>query len=69
MKTMTVEKGQALDKVVRDHYGTPDGPLEAVLAANPGLAAMGPIFDRRRTIALPEVAPAALGARQTKLYD
>lgn len=69
MKAKTVEKGQVLDKVVHDHYGTADGPLEAVLTANPGLAAMGPIFTARRTIMLPDVAPATLGTRQTKLYD
>ncbi|MBC7953119.1 MAG: tail protein X [Rhodospirillaceae bacterium] len=69
MKTKDVEKGNVLDKVVRDHYGTADGTLEAVLAANPGLAAMGPVFTTRRTIKLPDVAPSALGARQTKLWD
>lgn len=69
MKTKDVEKGSVLDKVVRDHYGTSDGTLEAVLAANPGLASMGPVFTSRRTITLPDVAPSALGTRQTKLYD
>lgn len=69
MRTITVEVGSVLDKVVRDHYGTSDGPLEAVLAANPGLSAMGPVFDAPRTIILPDVAPSALGVRQTKLYD
>lgn len=64
-----VEKGSVLDKVVRDHYGTADGPLEAVLKANPGLAAMGPVFPDRRTIILPDVSPATLARRQTKLYD
>lgn len=64
-----VEKGSVLDKVVRDHYGTSDGTLEAVLKANPGLASMGPVFPDRRTITFPEITPATLARRQTKLYD
>lgn len=66
---VTVEKGAILDKVVRDHYGTSEGTMEKVLKANRFLAAMGPVFDQRREIDLPEITRADLVKRQTKLWD
>ena len=66
---ITVEKGAVLDKVVRDHYGTSEGTMEKVLEANRFLAAMGPVFDTRHEIEMPEITRADLVKRQTKLWD
>lgn len=68
-KTITVEKGAVLDKVVRDYYGTADRTMEAVMAANRWLAAMGPVFQDRKTLIMPDIAMSALARRQTKLWD
>ncbi|MBC7952248.1 MAG: tail protein X [Rhodospirillaceae bacterium] len=69
MKRIVVEQGQVLDKVVRDHYGTATGTLEAVLDANPDLARMGPVFDVRRAVLMPDMPPSATGKRPIKLWD
>ena len=48
--------GDVLDEIVAAHYGdTLDGKVEAVLDANPGLAALGPVLDAGVRIALPEL--------------
>lgn len=49
--------GDILDEVVFAHYGdTAGGKVEAVLSANPGLAALGAIMDAGVRIFLPDLA-------------
>ena len=48
--------GDILDDVVARHYGdTIDGKVEAVLTANPGLAALGAVLDGGVRITLPDL--------------
>ncbi|MCA0905120.1 tail protein X [Ruegeria marisrubri] len=48
--------GDVLDEVVFAHYGdTSGGKVEAVLAANPGLAALGATFNAGVTVFLPDL--------------
>ncbi len=49
--------GDMLDDIIRKHYGRwADDIFGAVIEANPGLAAAGPIMEAGRVIMLPEVA-------------
>lgn len=49
--------GDVLDAIVAAHYGdTLDGKVEAVLAANPGLSALGAVLDAGVRIALPDLS-------------
>lgn len=49
--------GDVLDAIVSAHYGdTLDGKVEAVLAANPGLAALGAVLDAGVRITLPDLS-------------
>ena len=49
--------GDILDAVVAAHYGdTLDGKVEAVLAANPGLGALGAVLDAGVRIVLPDLS-------------
>ena len=52
--------GDVLDAVVAAHYGdTLDGKVEAVLAANPGLGALGAVLDAGVRIVLPDLSTSA----------
>lgn len=52
--------GDVLDRVVRDYYGSDaGGQVAVVLAANPGLAAIGPVLEAGVAILLPELEEAA----------
>lgn len=49
--------GDMLDMVALAHYGSAEAVvLDAVLAANPGLAAVGPVWPAGLEITLPVVA-------------
>lgn len=49
--------GDVLDAIVAGYYGdTLDGKVEAVLAANPGLAALGAVLDARVRILMPDLS-------------
>lgn len=69
----TTSRDDVLDAVVNRHYGhTQARIVERVLAANPGLAAHGPLLPRGLRIRLPEItAPAPQGQRKSviKLWD
>lgn len=47
--------GDVLDGVVWRHYGRIPGAVEQVLAANPGLAALGPVLPPGTRVELPEL--------------
>lgn len=56
MSTYRTIDGDMVDEICHHHYGT-ETMTEAVYAANPGLAAKGPILPQGIVIILPEVNP------------
>jgi phage tail protein X len=55
LTTYTTKDGDTLDAICWKHYGQQSGAVEAVLSANPGLAAKGPIFEAGVTMVLPAI--------------
>lgn len=53
MTKVSTQQGDTVDLVCRRVYGDESGFVEAVLSANPGLAALGPILPIGTTIELP----------------
>lgn len=53
----TTQQGDTVDLIAFDHFGKTKGPTEAILRANPGLAAAGPILPEGLKVTIPEVAP------------
>lgn len=49
--------GEMLDAICAGFYGVNVDAAETVLAANPGLADLGPILPQNTTIMLPTIAP------------
>ena len=66
MTTWHTTDGDMLDAICRAHYGT-EAQVPAVLAANPGLAALGPVYAAGVVITLPVVA-APVEAGQVRLW-
>lgn len=63
------EKGQRLDAILRAVYGEAD-MLGEVIAANPGLASIGPVFPEPRTLTLPEPPAAPITVKAgVRLWD
>lgn len=61
--------GDVLDQIVFGRYGnTAAGQVEAVLEANPGLAALGAVLDAGVRIRLPDLADETPG-ETVKLWD
>jgi len=50
-----VLQGDTLDAVCDRHYGRTEGVFELVLAANPGLAELGPVLPHGTLVELPDV--------------
>ena len=67
MTVYTTLAGDMVDAVCHAHYGRRPGAVEAVLAANPGLAAMGPILPAGVRIVLPDLP--APGPSTVRLWD
>jgi len=51
-------QGDTLDLICNRYYGRTEGVFETVLAANPGLTALGVVLPHGTTIELPEVSTA-----------
>jgi phage tail protein X len=66
MTTWNTTDGDMLDAICRAQYGT-EAQVPAVLAANPGLAALGPVYAAGVLITLPVVA-APVEAGQVRLW-
>ncbi len=58
-QTYTVgRRPERLDRVAKAIYGTEQGgTVEALLDANPGLAALGPFLPARTVVTVPTVTP------------
>lgn len=59
-------RGEMLDRICLDHYGRSD-VIVAVLEANPGLAALGPVLPYRTPVVLPDL-PAPVTAPVQRLW-
>jgi len=68
MLTYRTSDGDMLDWICSKHYGRTSGAVETVLAANPGLADLGPVYEAGTLILLPELPAAELSAA-VKLWD
>jgi phage tail protein X len=58
MKYVVREGGERIDRIARAIYGTElGGTVEALLAANPGLAARGPFVEQGISLTVPVDVP------------
>lgn len=64
----TTRQGETVDLACSRHYGKTKDVTEAVLAANVGLAALGPILPMGTTIIMPP-APRRSVRPLVKLYE
>jgi phage tail protein X len=55
METEISVQGDTVDLICRRVYGDESGYVEAVLNANPGLAAIGPILPIGTAVQMPEL--------------
>lgn len=62
------KEGDVLDALCLKHYGT-EGHVDAVLAANPGLAALGPVMPSGVIVTFPEVEESAPEQAVIRLWD
>lgn len=71
MTRYVTAQGEMLDAICKRHYGCERGATEAVLAANPGLAARGPVLPMGLEIVLPDLPPAETTPRRAtvNLFD
>lgn len=65
----TTKQGQTVDLVCQEHYGRTAEVTELVLAANPGISAMGPFLPLGTTVTLPDVATQKSAPKLTSLWD
>lgn len=68
MRAMAVQ-GDTLDALCYRYYGALAGALEAVLAANPHLAELGPILPTGTPVELPNQVEQATDTQMIQLWD
>ena len=61
--------GDALDAICARHYGDLAWRIEEVIAANPGLAARGPVLPSGVIVDLPEIAETAPEIQTLRLWQ
>ncbi|MBA1289185.1 tail protein X [Pseudomonas japonica] len=66
--TVQAQQGDTLDALCWRAYGRTAGVVEAVLAANPGLAGHGPVLPHGTPVRLPEQPPAAETRQMVNLW-
>jgi phage tail protein X len=66
---VTALQGDTLDQICQRHLGRTGGITEAVLDANPGLAALGAVLPMGTPVILPDTAPIAAPAELLQLWD
>lgn len=69
MPAVIANQGDTVDSICWAYYGRTAGVTEAVLAANPGLADLGPIIPHGTTVTLPEAAPQLEQRQVVNLWD
>lgn len=67
--TLTARQGDTLDALIWRERGLTAADLPAVLALNPGLAALGTVLPIGTTVVLPATPPAATTATLVNLWD
>lgn len=67
MRVRTLQ-GDTVDAVCQRVYGRTAGVTEAVLAANPGLADLGPVLPHGTVIDLPDTTPQP-AVQRVQLWD
>ncbi len=67
--TAVANQGEVLDVICTRAYGGESGYVEAVLNANPGLAALGPFLPMGTVVVLPEIAKAFEVTPVVTLWD
>lgn len=67
--TVTADE-ERIDRIAKAIYGTEQGgTVEALLAANPGLAALCPLIPRNTKITVPAKAPPAPSAAYPRPWE
>jgi len=61
--------GDVLDAICAKHYGDTPHRVEGVIAANPGLAALGPVLPSGLIIVPPEIEDTAQERPTIRLWD
>lgn len=69
MRQHRTADGDRLDTICKRLYDAQSGVVEAVLEANPGLAARGPVLPAGLLVALPDLPRPAEAKRPTRLWD
>ena len=67
--TYRTSQGDTVDIICWRFYGQQSGAVEIVLAANPGLAGLGPVLPVDTQIVLPDLPRPASEARPIRLWD
>jgi phage tail protein X len=62
-ETITARDGDTLDALIWRERGLGPADLPAVLAANPGIAALGPILPKGQAVILPAITAPATAVR------
>lgn len=65
----TTKQFETVDLVCMAHYGRTADVTEAVLDANPGLSAFGPILPMGTKVTLPEIKRRTATAALVSLYN
>lgn len=65
MALYRAKDGEIVDEICQLYYGRTSGVVEQVLAANPGLAELGPRLPAGTLVELPEIEETAPGRIQT----
>lgn len=67
--TYTTKQGQMVDSICQEHYGRTREVTEMVLAANDGLAELGPVLPMGTNLTLPDAPRVAQGTKLVNLWD
>jgi phage tail protein X len=65
----TTRQGETIDLACLAHYGRTVRVVEAVLAANPGLAGLGPVLPFGTEILMPDMPSVSAERRLMSLWD
>ena len=65
----TTREGEMVDSAVHAYYGRTRGVVERVFAANPGLAALGPVLPMGTRITMPDIPRETALRKRVRLWD